>query len=482
MKFRLCNQCGLFIITNFKLKQPTPTPNSNTKERFVTINWSAVRDETASILQGLIRFDTVSRMGNETRCCAYAAEVLKRDGIDSVILEAEPTSGNLVARLKGNGSQRPFLMFGHIDVVPVEREKWTVEPFGGEIKEGWLYGRGALDMKNIDAIQMMVMILLKREGVELNRDVILMLNADEEVGGRFGARWMVENHPELISAEVSVTELGGNAFEFAGKKFFMVQTGEKGGQGFYLRARGKPGHGSMPGEDNAILKLARAIQKIGATARPIHVSPTMRQYVETIAREAGPDGEIWYGLLDAKTFEETLEALPVSWSMKKMLHSQFHNSLSPNILKAGAKVNVIPGEAEVYIDCRKVPGQTREEVVREVRAVIGDDPALEIDFRGDLNSTGVEQLDATQHPFWQLMAKHIQANVPEGVLLPFLHTVGTDGRFQVNLGTKVYGFTPALSPMAEYDRIHGHDERIALSDIEFGVRVLYDVVKEYCAA
>ena len=140
-----------------------------------------------------------------------------------------------------------------------------------------------------------------------------------------------------------------------------------------------------------------------------------------------------------------------------MLHSQFHNSLSPNILKAGTKINVIPGEAEVYIDCRKVPGQSRDDVLREVRAVIGDDPALEIDFGSDFNSVGVEQLDATQHPFWQLMAKHIQANVPDGVLLPFLHTVGTDGRFQVNLGTKVYGFTPALSPMAEYDRIHGHD-------------------------
>jgi len=134
----------------------------------------------------------------------------------------------------------------------------------------------------------------------------------------------------------------------------------------------------------------------------------------------------------------------------------------------------------VYIDCRKVPGQTRDEVVRELRTVIGDDPDLELDFRSPIDSAGVEQLDATQNRLWHLMAKHVQKHVPDGVLLPFLHTVGTDGRFQVQLSTKIYGFTPALSPMAEYDRIHGHDERIALSDVEFGVKVLYDVVKEYC--
>lgn len=446
----------------------------------VTINWSAVRDETASILQGLIRFETVSPPGNETPCLEYAANVLKQDELDSVLLESAPTRGNLVARLKGNGSKKPFLMFGHVDVVPVERDKWTVDPFGGDIVDGWLYGRGALDMKNIDAIQMMVMMLLKREQVELSRDIILMLNADEEVGGRFGAKWMVENHPDLINAEASVTELGGNAFEFAGKKFFMVQTGEKGGAGFYIRAQGKPGHASRPGDDNAVLKLARALQKLGATERPIHVSPTMRQYVETVARAAGPEGEIWYGLLEDKTFVETLEQLPVSWSMKKMLHSQFHNSMSPNLLKAGTKINVIPAEAECYIDCRKVPSQSRNDVLRELRAVVGDD--IEVEFHGEIDSTGVEQSDATQNELWRIMEKHIQARVPDSVLLPFLHTVGTDGRFQVNLGTKVYGFTPALSPMAEYDRIHGHDERIAMSDIEFGVQVLYDVVKEYCAA
>src|SRR5262249_26370777 len=160
---------------------------------------------------------------------------------------------------------------------------------------------------------------------------------------------------------------------------------------------------------------------------------TMRRYVETIAREAGPDGEIWYGLLEDKTFVETLHALPLPASMKKMLHSQFHNSMAPTILHAGTKINVIPSTAECGVDCRAVPGQTRADIVREVRAVIGDE--IEIDFRSEISSAGTEQPDITQTELWQLFAKHMKAHVPHAVMLPFLHTVGTDGRFQVQLGT-----------------------------------------------
>ncbi|MBI5876032.1 MAG: M20/M25/M40 family metallo-hydrolase [Chloroflexi bacterium] len=446
----------------------------------MTIQWDSVREETTALLQDLIRFDTTNPPGNETPCLEHVAAVLRRNGIESTLIESKPTRGNLVARLKGNGSKAPFMMMGHVDVVPVERDKWTVEPFGGIVKDGFVYGRGALDMKNIDVIQMMVLLLLHREKVPLARDVIFMLNADEEIGGKWGAQFMQEQHPDLITAAAGVTELGGNAFEFAGKRFFMVQTGEKAGSGFYLRAHGTPGHGSMPHDDNPVLKLVRALKRLGSVERPIHVSPTMRQYVETIARAAGPEGEIWYGLLDNATFVETLNALPVHASMKKMLHSQFHNSMAPTILSAGTKVNVIPSLAECHVDCRAVPGQTREDVRREVQAVVGDE--IEIEFRSEIQSKGVEQVEATQSELWKLMDKHMQAAASDAVLLPFLHTVGTDGRFQVKLGTQIFGFTPALSPITEYDRIHGHDERVAISDLEFGVKVLYNVTKEFCGA
>lgn len=418
--------------------------------------------------------------GNEIIAIQYIADILKREGIESAILESAPRRANLVARLKGDGSEQPFILMGHVDVVPVARDKWTRDPFGGEIADGFLYGRGALDMKNIDAIQLMVFLLLHRENASLARDVIFMLNGDEELGGVYGARWMQENHPDLIRAEAGITELGGNAFAFGSKQFFMVQTGEKGGAGFTLRARGAAGHASMPHDDNAVLKLARAIQKLGATERPIHVSPTMHQYVETIARAAGPEGESWYGLLENETFAETLNALPVPASMKKMLHSQFHNSMSPTVLNASAKINMLPAVAECFVDCRIVPGQTHADVERELHAVIGDE--YEIEFRGTLASRGVEQANATDLELWRLFEKYIKASVPDAVLLPTLSTWGTDGRFQVKLGTTVYGMMPSLAPLAEYDRIHGHDERVAINDLEFGVKVLYAVVREYCAA
>jgi len=408
------------------------------------------------------------------------AELLRANGIESRLLEAAPTRGNLVARLKGDGSKPPFIFMGHVDVVPVERDQWTHDPFGGEVADGFVHGRGALDMKNIDAIRLMVFLLLKREGVPLARDIICMLNADEETGGAFGARWMQEHHPELIQAEAGITELGGNAVELGGKKFFMVQTGEKGGSGFVIRARGSAGHASQPHADNAVLKLMRALKQLDDARRPIHVSPTMRTFVETIARELGANGEMLYGLLDDETFDDTLNALPVPASLKKMLHSQFHNSMAPTVLNAGTKINVIPAVAECVVDCRIVPGQTREDVLREVRAAIGDE--IEIEFRNPIVSLGVEQPSATQTELWRMIDKHMRAHVGDGVVVPFLMTGGTDSRFQVKLGTQMLGFTPALSPIQEYDRIHAHDERVAISDLEFGVRVLYDVVKGYCQA
>src|SRR5438105_15126680 len=274
-------------------------------------NWQAIRDEVTSLLQNLLRFDTTNPPGNELECLAWVADLLRGNGVACTLLESAPQRGDLVARLPGNGSKRRFLFMGHVDVVPVERDQWTHDPFGGEVADGYVYGRGALDMKNVDAIQLMVVLLLKRAGVPLARDVIFMLNADEETGGVVGARWMQENHPELIQAEAGITELGGNAFEFAGKRFFMVQTGEKGGSGFVVRAHGSAGHASQPHPDNAVLKLMRALTQIAAADLPIHVSPTMRTYVETIAREAGPAGEPWYGLLEQSYFAATMETLPV---------------------------------------------------------------------------------------------------------------------------------------------------------------------------
>src|SRR5712692_4918782 len=195
------------------------------------MNWSSIRDETVALLQNLIRFDTTNPPGNEMACVQYIAALLKREGIESQIFEAASGRANLIARLMGNGSQKPFIFMGHVDVVPAEADQWSHPPFGGEIHDGFVYGRGALDMKGVDAVEIITFILLKRMNVPLARDVILEINADEEMGGRMGAQWMMDNHPDLIRAEYGITEFGGNPVPFMGKEFFVVQTGEKGGSG-----------------------------------------------------------------------------------------------------------------------------------------------------------------------------------------------------------------------------------------------------------
>lgn len=442
-----------------------------------TFNWDEIGAETTALLQDLLRFDTTNPPGNELPCVQYIADRLKKEGIESTIFEPEPGRGNLVARLKGDGSRQPFIFMGHVDVVPAEASQWKYPPFGGEIHDGYLYGRGALDMKGIDAVEIMVFLMLKRAGVPLARDIILEINADEEMGGRVGARWMVENHPELIQAEYGITEFGGFTVNIMGKDFIVVQTGEKGGAGFTLRTRGTPGHASQPHKDNAILKLAAALGKLGEAELPVHVTDTVRMYIEKIASEIGPEGEALHGLLDPETCIDTLAALPLSAAQKKTLHAQLHNTIAPTILKAGTKTNVIPSVAECEIDCRVVPGQHAADVEREVRAVLGD--TVELEFRSD--NTGIEASPSS--PLFDLIVTTMKRYAPDATTLPFLVTGGTDSRFNARLGTKLYGFCPNRTRADEVDTlIHAHNERVAVSELEYGVRALYDIVHDFCAA
>ncbi len=227
----------------------------------MTQNWNSIREEAICHLQELIRIDTTNPPGNETAAAEYIAGVFKREGIDSTILESAPGRGNIVARLKGDGRAAPLMLMFHLDVVPVEADKWQHPPFSGDIADGYLWGRGTLDTKELGAMELMTMLLLKREGKLLARDIIFMANADEEAGGHLGAGWMVKEHPDLIQAEYAINEGAGFGVDLLGHRFFTCQTGEKGTARFSLRARGRPGHASQPHPDNAVLKVADAIQK-----------------------------------------------------------------------------------------------------------------------------------------------------------------------------------------------------------------------------
>lgn len=438
-------------------------------------NWNEVRDLVCTQLQNLVRIDTTNPPGNEVRAAEYLAGILKSEGIEPLVLESAPGRGNLVARLKGDGRGAPLMLMVHLDVVPAEAERWQHPPFDGDLVDGWIWGRGTLDTKNLAAMELAVMLLLKREGVPLARDVIFMANADEESGGKLGAGWMVSEHPDLIRSEYAINEGGGFGMEILGKRFFTCQVGEKGTARFAMRTQGRPGHGSQPHLDNAVIKLAAAVQKLGTAVLPAYPTDTVRLFIEGVAARVDRQYQAdLRALLDPRKHRSALGRLPLEDGLQSMFHAMMHNTVTPTMLKAGTKVNVIPSSAEARCDARLLPGQTSHDLLHQVRRVIGND--VEIEF---LDDTPAFETDH-RTPLFDAICRVMARQVPDAPVLPYLVVGATDARHVRKLGTQVYGFSPMFAPSSELDRVHGHDERISVDNLEFGTRLLYELVTDFC--
>lgn len=433
-------------------------------------------DAAIQYLQDLVRIDTTNPPGNEVQAVEYLAGVLRSEGIEPLIFEPSPGRGNLVARMKGDGRAAPLLLMSHLDVVTAEAEHWTRPPFSGDVSDGFIWGRGTLDTKGLAAIELATLLQLKRENKRNARDIIFMASADEEAGGKLGAGWMVKNHPELICAEYALNEGAGFGLNILGELFYTCQVAEKGTARFVMRTRGRAGHGSQPHRDNAILKLAQAVQKIGDAELPLHKTNTTRLFIEAIAarvdRQYSAD---LVSLLDPRRYRIAIERLPIDDGLRSMFHAMLHNTVTPTMLSAGAKINVIPSIAEARCDARILPGQTTQSLLRELRPVVGN--PVQIEFIDD--SPAHEQDFRT--PLFDLIQCKMQSHHPRAAVLPFMVAGATDARHIIKLGTRVYGFSPMFGTTSELDRIHGHDERISINNLAFGTRVFYDVVSEFCA-
>ncbi len=443
------------------------------------MNWHQVIEEVTCLTQELIRFDTTNPPGNETPCIEYIAAVLRQEGIEPVVLESAPGRGNLVARLRGDGSLPPLLLMGHVDVVPAEAEHWRHPPFSGDLADGTVWGRGATDMKQMVAMELMALLLLKRSATVLKRDVILMTNADEETGGKLGAGFIAEEHPDLIrDAEYAINEGGATSIELDGRLFFVCSTAEKGTARFTVRGQGEPGHASQPHARNAILPLSRALVRLIETPLPLRITKTAALHVETMAQHL--NGELaaaLRGLLDPATHDASMAALPLAEPVKRRLAAALRNTATPTILRAGTKINVIPAQAECDVDCRILPGTTLESLTEEVRAVVGNEVELEF---GPV-SPPLESDPAS--PLFETIRMVLAEHEPGSTLVPGLITGGTDAKRIAPLGIKVYGFVPMRYEGASMTGLaHGHNERISVANLAFGTRVLYDVVSRFCAA
>ena len=444
------------------------------------VEWNAVREEVTNHLQELIRIDTTNPPGNEIRCADYIAGVLRSEGIEYKVTESTPGRGNVTARLEG-GRKAPLMLLGHTDVVAAESEKWTHPPISGELVEGVVWGRGALDMKNMVAAELMVFLLFRRLGLSLNRDLIYAATADEEAGkGNHGIGWLLDNFPDQVEAPYVLTEGGGNERRIGNTSFFTIQTGQKGICRFRLHARGRPGHGSVPHRDNAVVKLSRVVAALGQTILPIHPSPTLKAYIEGIAEHQNVEAaERLRAILDSEKSEKALSQAPLPETEIASLNSLLRNTVSPTIIAAGTKINVIPGDAVAWVDGRLAPGQTEESFFEEIYPFLGKDVFVEVDqysppIEAEIGSALYETIVS-------VMGEH----VPEARIIPSIMTGGTDAKHIIprKPETQVLGFMP-LREMSGKDEeanlIHGHNERISVENLLFATKVLFDVVKSFC--
>ncbi len=443
------------------------------------MNWDAATEETVQNLSRLIQAETVNPPGNETLAIRIVKEILDREGFPQsayTIVESAPGRANLVARLRGDGSARPLLLTGHVDVVPVERQHWSRDPFGGEVADGCVWGRGALDMKGDVARYLETFLLAYRQKLPLKRDLIFAAIADEEAGFKSGSRFLVEHHRELINAEYALNEGGAMTIYLAGARLYPIQVAEKSVCWLRASAHGRVGHGSMPHEDNAVMHLAQALDRLRRAGHlPVHITPPMERMLAGMARQMRfPIGMLIGWMRQPGLARLLMRRLPPE--SRPLFVALLTNSVSPTVLQAGAKTNVIPSTAQVDLDCRLLPGQTPQDAMRELRAIVGDRLELEPIFV----STGTNFSMDT--PLYRLLESATRRMDAEGVVVPMLMPGATDACEYQKAGITVYGFTPGIFPenFPITKLAHGHDERLPISAIRTGLPVLWEVVNEFC--
>jgi acetylornithine deacetylase/succinyl-diaminopimelate desuccinylase-like protein len=442
-----------------------------------TPDFAAARDEAAKILADFVRIDTSNPPGNETKGAEYLKSILDREGIPSEIFEMTPGRGNIVARLKGTGKKKPVLLMGHIDVVGVEREKWTVDPFGGVIKDGYIYGRGSSDDKGMASACLEVFLLLHRLKVPLDRDVIFLAEAGEEGTSQVGIDFMVERHWNKIECEYALNE-GGMIYAVDGQvKYVGIATTEKVPRGFKLVARGTSGHGSIPRPDNAITHLAAAVAKVGNWQSPMRLNETTRAFFSRLAKISPSDQAFLYTHLEDPANTEMAQAK--IRAQNGAYDSMLRTSIVPTIIKGGFRSNVIPGDAEATLDVRAVPDEDIQALATSLRKLI-DDPAVEVIPPSELGRPASPPSKLETDMFRALEAA--QAKLFPGVVtLPMMLTGATDSAQLRAKGVQAYGLG-SVAGDRERASIHGNDERISIDGLGKFVEFIYRAVVEVAAS
>ncbi len=430
----------------------------------MTINWPAIHQEALDIFVRYLQIDTSNPPGNEKPAARFLGALCEAEGIETEYIETAPNREVLVARMKGDGSKRPLMLCNHTDVVPVEAEYWDMPAFEGVVKDGSVYGRGAVDMKGCGVMQLITVLLLKREGIPLKRDLVFCAVPDEEAGSEYGMVWLCEHRPDVVDVEFELSEGGGGTTRFGREeaKLFSVATNEKDICWLRLTAVGRPGHGSVPHYENSAVYLVQALNRLIEWERDLTFTPDTEAYVARLA-----DAGLMPPLSDRAAVEERVKASPELLAM-------FTNTLNLTMLDAGIKANVIPAKSEAVIDCRLLPGQSKDDWMNRVRERIADDRVTVELYSPDQGEPARVDWDTE---LFRTINAVVKEAMEDAIVVPGMTIGGTDNRFLRELGIPAYGFIPCLLSPDERRGFHGNNEFLAIDNLNMGCELMYEIVR-----
>ena len=447
------------------------------------VDWQALREEATEFLSELIQIDTSNPPGNETEAATYLQERFAREGIAGEILAPEPERGSFLARLEGQGPGPRLMLLSHIDVVPVaDPSRWSHPPFSGTVADGYVWGRGALDMKGQTVLEALVLFLFKRLNLKFNGELIYLAVADEERGGEKGAGWLKREHPKLLKVDYVLNEGGGMPLVVGGRTFYTIETLEKGLLWLKVRVHGRSGHASIPHGENALAKAAGLIDRLSHHRFPKQITETVGEFVK---RVAAPFGELGEGIAAAilgpeePDLHRILAGTPLD---PDAVNAFLHTTISPTMVQAGVKENVIPDSCEFVLDCRLLPTSSKEQVIGEIEE-LAQELGTEIDI--EVLQDHPPSQSAVGTDFYRAIERALLAELPEIEAVPFLLTGATDSRFLRELGAVAYGLCPLSTKMEMSQRmklVHGDDERVDLESLELGTRVFARIAAEVLGA
>jgi acetylornithine deacetylase/succinyl-diaminopimelate desuccinylase-like protein len=442
-----------------------------------------VEEEVTQLLSNLIRINTTNPPGNETASARYIAQYLSKEGFKTEVIESAPGRGSVITRLKGAGERPSLLLLSHLDVVPANPQEWTVDPFGGIVKDGYVYGRGALDIKSLTVIEVVTMELLKKNNVKLKGDLVLAATADEEKGGEEGAGYILRNYRDKIWCPYVINEGGGLAIPTKKGCLFPVQTAEKGILWLKIKAKGTPGHGSTPNmADNAVLRMISVIDKLRSYKPETIYVPTLKEFLSEISKQDPELRDTFSHLLaNPEQSEQILDELAKKdRALAEEIRPRTKMTIAPTMIHGGVKENIIPSDCEAVFDCRILPGQSVDETVDLIKGLLKDVGLDRLSFEFLQAHDGSES--TTDTPLYSTIKSVLREFEPGCGVTPMLTTGGTDSRFFRESGSVCYGFQPMIpdEPNDQLEkRIHGVDERITIANLVYGASVLYETIKGF---